>query len=51
MLIFDRLWGKRVGFVEGVVEDVEPDVIAVVVMGLDPSEEVVWALDPVANSG
>lgn len=50
--IFDRLGGKRVGFVPGVTDDVALDVvIAVVVIVLDPTEEVVGVLDPVANSG
>ena len=51
ILVFDRLGGRSVGVVPGVIDDVTPDVVAVVVIGLGPTEEVVGALDPVASNG
>lgn len=43
-----QVGGKRVG---GVADVVEADVFTVVLMVLDPSEEVVGALDAVASGG
>ena len=47
MVTFNRLGGRRGGFdVKGVTcVDVEPDVLAVVVMVLDPGAEVIGVLN------